>query len=77
MKITNLSSTVGLMNQVMKVRQNTLRQLEQLKDYCNDNVFDIQDVVKGERSGHSQIGNKSLSDIIGQESGKKNNITCN
>lgn len=47
------------------------RQLEQLKDYCNDNELDIQGVVKVERSGHSQIGNKSLSDIIGQENGEK------
>lgn len=47
------------------------RQLEQLKDYCEDNELDIQGIVKEERSGHSQIGNKSLSDIIEQKNGEK------
>lgn len=47
------------------------RQLGQLKDYCEDNDLDIQGIVKEERSGHSQIGNKSLSDIIEQANGEK------
>lgn len=47
------------------------RQLEQLKDYCEGNDLDIQGIVKEERSGHSRIGEKSLSDFIGQENGEK------